>query len=174
VRHERTLRCKNRVAGAYNTECGQPLLEERVVDGARCCFAARSQEFFFFGVIDQLRGMLQRPNVVENLWHHLNWPHQRGVLRDIYDGAEWQRWKREQWFTTQFVYQGALALYSIRRVLAFDSIIWRSGSRFLFHSRSCSRPLARSLVAPSLVICHQLDCVFPLTATSRTRTPVPT
>ena len=114
MRHERTLMCKNRVAGAHHLECGQPLLEERIVDGATRCVVARSQEYFFFGIIKQLQAMLQRPVVVENLWHHLNWPQQRGVLRDIYDGAEWQRWKQQQWFTNPFVFQGALAWYRIQ------------------------------------------------------------
>ena len=107
VRHEKTMYCKNRLAGAHDVECDAPLLEERVVDGATRCIVARSQEFYYFPVKDQLQGLLQRPGVVENLWHHLDWPRQRGVLHDLYDGTEWQAWKAKGWFNTH-TYQSAL------------------------------------------------------------------
>jgi hypothetical protein len=161
VRHERTRYCKNRSAGAYNVECDTPLLEERIVDGATRCIVARSQEFYYFPVKDQLQSLLQRPGVVEHLWHHLNWPQQRGVLHDVYDGTEWQEWKHRGWFNSN-QYQGAFACACAERHARFSH---------LFFSRS---QVARSPFLTHSLCCHQSGCVSSLTGISRSSTPFPT
>jgi hypothetical protein len=108
-----------------------------------------------------LQSLLQRPGVVEHLWHHLNWPQQRGVLHDVYDGTEWQEWKHRGWFNSN-QYQGAFACACAERHARFS---------LLFFSRS---QVARSPFLTHSLCCHQSGCVSSLTGISRSSTPFPT
>ena len=88
--------------------CDTALLSSKTnKQGQELLYAMPSQKLIYPGIVPQLKRILQRPVVQENLFHHLFRRVPPGVLGDIYEGTEWQKWKQkvkpgcagETWFS---------------------------------------------------------------------------
>ena len=104
----------------WGKRCDTELVIMTKVNGVYVCSAAMSQKFTHLGIVNQLRQALSRPEICAHLFDHLKvrstqlsilfnsfsphsifclaislqWIRREGVVRDLFDCACWQRWKK--------------------------------------------------------------------------------